>query len=60
MLEVVRQDLGQATLFHFKRVVGIDEIDVRMDLEIQCEEDQRGLRAIRIRRIQYHLHFRRS
>lgn len=49
---IVGEDLCESLLFHVEGVVCIHEIDVRMDIEIECHKEQRSFGTVQIGRIQ--------
>src|SRR5204863_8736530 len=52
MLAVIGHDLAELRILHIEGVVGIDEVDVLVDVEVHGRPDGPGLGAREIRRIE--------
>lgn len=48
MFAIIRQDLCEPAILHVTRVIGIDKIDVGMDVEVESQEEQRGVGTFQI------------
>jgi hypothetical protein len=57
MFAIIGENLCESTLSHVEGVVRVNEIDVRMDIEIEDHKEQRGFGTFQIGRIQELLDF---